>query len=215
MTRPKIPSELTQVDDFSSYVQEYLVEEMPVLAIAVHSESIADMDFLKLELRTSIFKDCTLHHCSFENGSVVDVIFEDCDLSNSSFSGAYFERCQFLRCKCVGVDMRDTIFKHTAFEESKLLYSLFDKTKLTDVLFDQADLTEVSMSEAVLKRMEVKNSKLIQNNFFKTMLAGIDFTENEFLQPTLSALPVELKGAVISTIQAADLIGMYGVVVKG
>jgi uncharacterized protein YjbI with pentapeptide repeats len=214
MTGPQIPQNLNPINRFDSFVQEYLLDEHPVAAGEIQSEQIKDMDFSKVEIKSSVFKDCIFHNCYFENGSFVDVIFQSCDFSNSNFSGAYFERCQFISCKCVGVNMCNTVIKQTTIEQSKFQYSLFDKTRITAVLFDHTDLTEVSMAESKLKKFEAVGSIFRKNNFFKTMLEAIDFTENEFSMPTVSSPPIELKGVVVNLFQAADLIGMWGVVIK-
>jgi len=214
MIRPQIPKELHQVKHFSSYVQEYLSDESTVSAIELDSEQMQDMDFGKLEMRESVLKDCMFHRCAFKNASFVDVVFYSCDFSNSKFTDTYFERCQFFCCKCIGVDMSHTIIKQTAVEQSNFQYASFDKTKMSDVLFDHSDLTEVSITEAKLKKFTARGSKLIKNNFLKTALTAIDFTETDFSMPTVSMPPVELKGAVINMSQAADLISMWGVVVN-
>lgn len=214
MTSPKISKELSHIDDFSSYVQDFLLDEIPIFAIKSYAEQIEEMEFFKIETRTSIFENCTFRNCNFENASFIDVIFQSCDFSNSKFTGAYYERCQFINCKCVGIDMRDTVIKQTTFEQSNLQYSYFDNTKMTDVLFDHINFTESSMSEAKLKKFEARDSRFIKNNFFKTMLATVDFTNNEFTTPIVSSPPVELKGAIINMFQAADLIGIWGVIVN-
>ncbi|WP_291569155.1 MULTISPECIES: pentapeptide repeat-containing protein [unclassified Clostridium] len=211
---PQIPADLIKVDDFSSYAQRYLYEEKPIIQIKIYEEHIEHIDFSKSEINKSIFENCTFLDCSFEGASFVDVVFKSCNLSNSNFTDAYFERCQFVACKCVGVNMSDTIFKHTFIQGLNFQYSYFDKTKMTDIAFEDTDFTEVSITEAKLKRFEAKNSSFIKNNFFKTMLAGIDFTKNELIAPTVSAPPSELKGAKISMVQASDLIGLWGIIVE-
>ena len=214
MTKPQIAKETFLINDFSSYVKDYLLDESPVSSIEMHSEQIKNAGFEKLEISASVFRNCTFNYCCFEDASFVDVIFESCDFSNSKFTGAYFERCQFVRCKGVGADMRNTRIKQTSFEQSNFQYSFFDKSKMTEVLFDHTDCTETSISEAKLKKFEARGSKFIKNNFFNTMLETIDFTENEFTMPTVSNPPVELKGVVVNMLQAADLIGYWGVIVK-
>ena len=104
--------------------------------------------------------------------------------------------------------------KNITVRQSILRYSIFDKTKMTDVLFEQIDFTEASLTEARLKNFEAVNCKFLKNDFFKTILAGIDFSDSEFSAPMVSNPPVELKGAIINMFQAADLIGLWGVIVK-
>ena len=210
---PQLAKELSSVDAFASYSRDFLSEELPISEIKLCSERIDSIDFSKLETRMSIFENCTFSHCNFEGASFIDVIFQSCDLSNSKFREAYFERCCFESCKCVGIDMSNTIVKQTTFEQSNLQYSNFNETKMTNVIFDHTDFTEASMTKAKLKRFEATESRFIKNNLFKTMLETIDFTDNEFSTPMLSSPPVELKGAKINMLQAADLISLWGVIV--
>jgi len=85
---------------------------------------------------------------------------------------------------------------------------------MTDVQFKNIDFAESSMSEAKLSRFGAVKSKFIKNNLFKTMLVAVDFTDNQLIAPTVSTPPIELKGAIINTFQAADLVGLWGVIVK-
>ena len=211
---PKLPSHLTQVDDFSSYVREFLIEELPIHEIEVIDAKGKYEEFRKIDIRKSRFTNCILTHCDFEKASFVDVIFEACDLSNSKFTEAYFERCHFIHCKCLGVDMGLTMIKSTRFELSNFTYSSFNQAKLLEVFFDQVDFSEASMEEAKLKKFATKNSLFIKTNFFQTLLAGVDFTGNELIAPMVSSPPFELKGMIIDQFQAAELIGLLGVIVK-
>ena len=211
---PKIPAQLARVDDFSSYVSEFLAEELPIIEMECTDEKGVAGEFGKIDIRKSRFTNCTFTHCDFEKASFVDVIFEACDFSNSKFSEAYFERCQFSHCKCIGVDMSLTMIKSTKFEQSNFTYSSFNQTKMLDVFFDRIDFSEASMGEAKLKKFAAKNSLFVKNNFFQTLLAGVDFTGNELIAPMVSSPPYELKGMMIDQFQAADLIGLLGVIVK-
>ena len=65
-----------------------------------------------------------------------------------------------------------------------------------------------------MKKFAAKNSLFVKNNFFQTLLAGVDFTGNELIAPMVSSPPYELKGMMIDQFQAADLIGLLGVIVK-
>jgi uncharacterized protein YjbI with pentapeptide repeats len=211
---PQISKKLIPIADFSSYAQDLLLEEAPLVEIESYEARIEAEAFLKIEISKSIFDNCVFHNCDFESSSFVDIIFRSCDLSNSKFTGAYFERCRFVSCKCIGVDLSDTIIKHTVFEQSNFRYSNFNQTKMTDVLFDQIDFTEASLVESKLKRFAAVGSKFVKNDFFKTMLATVDFTNNELVAPIVSNPPIELKGIIVNMFQAANLIGLWGVIVK-
>ncbi len=214
LSQPQIAKDSFQVDDFIAYTQDFLLQEKPVSAIKSCALQAEAIDLSGLDLKTSLLENCTFHTCSFENASFIDIVFQSCDFSNSKFPAAYFERCRFINCKCIGMDMRDTVIKHTAFERCNLRYSCFDNTRILDALFDTVDFTEASLTKAKLKNFSARNSNFIRSSFYQTMLAGIDFSGNELIAPIVSSPPVELKGAMIDPFQAAGLIGLLGVIVK-
>lgn len=214
IVNPRISKTLTSIDGFYSYANVFRSEESVITEIRCCEEEIEGADFCKIEIQNSIFERCTFHNCDFEKASFVDVVFQSCDLSNSRFVGAYFSRCQFISCKCLGVDMADTYINHAKFEHSKLRYTRFDRVKMTDVLFDHVDFTEASMAEAKLKRFESNKSMFVKNNLYNTLLVNVDFSNNEFVAPTLSSTAIELKGVIINEFQAAGLVSIWGIVIK-
>ena len=170
--------------------------------------------FIALKPRKAFLKIVFFTAAALKTPAFLMSYLKAADLSNSKFTGAYFERCRFVSCKCIGMDMSGSIAKHVSFEMSNLQYCNFNKIKMTDVLFKNIDFTDSSMVEAKLSGFEAVKSRFIKNNFSKTMLASVDFTDSDFVAPTVSNPPIELKGAIITTFQAADLISLWGVIVK-
>ena len=213
-TPPKIPESLTPVRSFPEFAQELLTEDATIAKIETAGEQVRDSDFHKMDIRMSVFKNCSFHDCNFEKAGFMDIIFQSCDFSNSSFQGAYFERCKFISCKCMGIDMSRTIHKQVAFEDTNLRYANFNATRMNHVLFTHVDFTEASMAEAQINTFFTVESKFQRNDFYKTPLKGIDFSHNTFISPIVSQPPVELQGILIDMLQAADLIGLWGITVK-
>lgn len=214
IANPKLLQNAQRVQDFSILAHVHISEESPLLGVILSGETLEKDDLRQIEIHKARFEKCVFAGCHFEKASFVDTVFEDCDLSGSIFRDAYFERCLFLRCKCVGTDMRETRIKHVTFSQTKLPFACFDRARVSDVLFDQVDFTEASVMEARISRFETIGSRFFKNNFFRTMLSSVDFSENEFVSPIVSMPPEELKGAVLNPSQAADLIGLWGIIVK-
>lgn len=211
---PKHPPVLNEISDFFTLAQNTIEEEGVISTVSISNENLDTESFYRLEVEQTIVSNCIFTSCDFRRTSFYDVQFKNCDLSNSKFNDAYFNRCQFINCKCVGANMTDVIMKNITFETTNLTFSTFDGGKLSDVYIDQTDLTDVSMAEMTLQRFQSNKSRFIKNNFFKTKLKGIDFTDSELVAPTLSSPPIELKGATINMYQASDLIRLWGVKVK-
>lgn len=214
MNKPQLLKSLESISSFIDLANESSKEDSSLSGISCSNMIINHSNFQNIEIRKSYFENMTFDHCNFEKASFVDVIFQVCDLSNSIFKGAYFERCQFIHCKGVGIDMSKTLLKHVGFEQSNLQYAYFEYAKLNDVEFNQVNLTEVSFSEVQFKNFVSHKSKFINNNFFKTMLDKIDFSDNDFINPIVSNNYSELKGIVLNSIQAVDLVSLFGIIIK-
>lgn len=211
---PKIPQQLTTVIELEDYLKKMIEEEFIIYHISTSENMIEDKSFQRLHMQQSTIRKSGFQNCDFEKSTFIDVIFENCDFSNSKFVGAYFERCRFISCKCMGVDMREVMFKHMYIEESNFKYAYLDKIRISCMLLKKTDMTEVSITEAELKNFEVNKSIFHKNDFFKTSLDGMDFSDNEFLKPIVSEPPIELKGITVNMTQASELISYWGVKVS-
>ena len=214
ITPPRIPTDLKEICSFADYAREFLPDDLTIEAIRCDGEQAENADFYKADVRASVFSRCTFHGCNFEKAGFIDVVFQSCDFSNSKFHEAYFERCRFISCKCIGIDMVGVMMKQTVFQDTNLHYANFNTVKMNGVAFERVDFTEASLAEAKLKSFTAAGSKFIRNDFNKTLLNGIDFSENELIAPIVSIPPIELKGIIVDMFQAADLIGIWGVKVK-
>lgn len=195
-------------------LSEWMGEEQSLTAVRLSDEQAENKSFFKNEIRQSVFENCRLESCDFESAAFFDVEFIECSLRNSDFRGAYFERCRFTSCKCAGAAFAEAVVKETAFRQCDLRYALWDRARLTAVTCDTCDWSEASLSELRLKKWRVEQCRFIKNNFFKTPLAGVDFSSCELSGLTVSSPPVELRGAVVAPEQAAELVGLLGVRVK-
>lgn len=168
----------------------------------------------KLEVQHCTFSSCTFSCCSLAGASFTDVQFQNCDLSNSLLTDAYFARCRFISCRCIGTNLNGSVMRRCTIEQSTFQYADFDHTKMTDTVLTDTDFTEAAISEAKCKRLSLHGCRFVKNYFFKTPLAGIDFSTGTFCSPVVSWPPTELKGATVSLTQAAALAGLLGVKVN-
>ena len=66
----------------------------------------------------------------------------------------------------------------------------------------------------LLQQIELSRCSFVQAEFFKTPLKGIDFTDCTLDGIRLSEGKSELKGAIVSSYQAAELARLLGVIIK-
>ncbi|HHZ05836.1 MAG TPA: hypothetical protein GX401_03475 [Clostridiales bacterium] len=120
--KPKIPDQLTAVDDLQSYSEDYRRDEAAVKSISVTNNCIQYGNMYKLDVRGAVFKNCVFIDCDFEKASFQDVIFHGCDFSNSNLRESYFNKCSFSSCKCLGTDFSEVILKQIEIQNSNYQY---------------------------------------------------------------------------------------------
>jgi len=214
MNEAKLPKSLNRLDSFLNYAKRSLEEDQRIHGIACQDETLKDVSLKHLDVHQSRFMSIQFDHCDFEKASFVDCIFERCDLSNSKFKAAYFERCAFIECKAIGCDLSSSSMKHIHYRESNLKYTFFEQSHVEYSRFDHCELTEASFAGVIFKQMEMLESRFIRNNFFKTSLQQIDFTSCDFIAPVVSDQQIELKGIIVNSMQALDLVSLWGITIK-
>lgn len=188
-------------------------------AVDIVQQHIKDIDISgfsahELSFRGVIFENCKLLDCDWEKASFIDVIFKNCDLSNSNFHDAYFNTCELIGGKAVGLNLQNASLQHVLISDCNFDYAYFDNSKFNSVIFKLSDLSNVSFTEVRFQNVELDEVKLHNTCFFKTSLRDIDFTSCQMSKIGLSNDFRELRGAVVNLYQAADLAKLLGVVVK-
>lgn len=211
---PKQPTAYQTASDFNAFVAPYLQEERAVHGAAFSAEKCISQDFYALEMKACSLSGLAFETCIFEKSSFVDVLFTDCNFSGCDFTDSYFERCRFENCKAVGTLFRAAYLKHTEICNSNFSFAGFDRASAFAVRFSKVNFREASFVEMKWKHVQMQDCAFVQNNFFKSTLSGLDFSACEFLAPTVSADGAEMRGIVIDAVQAADLIGVFGIKIK-
>ena len=211
---PKLPENLTPVDDFLKFSKPYLDAERAIAGVKIAPARISEADFYRLEVRASAFSGFVAQNCAFENASFCNVLFQDCNFSGCNFSDAYFERCVFLNCKAVGTNFTNALLKDVRMTDSNFSYALFDSGALRSFQTENTNFSCASFSRAKWQKPKCVNSVFSQNNLFQADLGGADFSECTFEAPTVSDPPKELRGVTVNAFQASELVGLFGIKVR-
>ncbi|MDD3362029.1 MAG: pentapeptide repeat-containing protein [Hespellia sp.] len=201
---PRVPTEPVTIEDIKQW-QENAEEDAMLTGFLVAGEEVSEESFYKLDASAGRLERCRFLDCDFEKSSFVDVIFENCDFSNSRFGSAYFGRCEFHHCKCLGTDFHEAVFKHVRLVECQMRYANLSGTLFENVHMQQCDFTEAALRVVKYKRWDAEGSKFYGTNFFQTILAGFDFSENEMGNIIVSDDMKELRGCKISPVQAMEV----------
>lgn len=201
--------------DLAERMRSFGDDEIPIEGVSVADFDAAGASYDGVELRTCVLRGCGLSACSLAGASFIEVDFLDCDFSNADLSDAYFNSCTFLRCKCVGAEFGDSTWRRTAIRESDFKFAGFAAARLRDVDIDDVDFTEAVFNEVEFKRVRAQSARFVRNELSRARLGGFDFSDCELRYPVLSDRADELRGTTVGPLQAADIIGSWGVLVKG
>lgn len=210
---PAVPGELAAVDALAAWIEREMDGDPLVAHVLVAGDAAVRADFSLLELSESRVEGCRYAACDFSRASFADVAFSGCDFSNSDFSEANFTRCTFSSCKFTGANFTEAVLARTELRDSTLSYASLAKARLTDVLARADDFSHADLSEARLARTAFDDVRFTGTSFFRTSLAGIDFTTCQLADIVLSDAMGELKGCRMDLYQAAGIAQRLGVVI--
>lgn len=154
---------------------------------------------------------CRFVGCSFEKTGFTDVVFENCDLSNCVMNGAVLHRVEFRNCKLVGCAFEEAYLRNVKLENCACGYVAVRHSDVKTVTFFGCDLTGADFFECKLTAV-LSDCKLIEAHFYQTPLRATDLTSSEIAGISIS--PDDLKGAIVTRDQAADLARLLGLVIK-
>lgn len=212
LIQPKLPAQLEAAGDLVSKIAEARERETDLTQLQVSGVSLMEAELSKLGFSKVVFQNCRLAGCSFFRTEFTDVRFEDCDLSGCRFGEGYFSRCEFESCKGVGMALQNALLQNVSIRASNLGLSNFTGATLKGVFIAQTDLSGASIAECKLSKLELEEDKLIGVSFFKTPLSGVDFTTCQL--ESITASGEELRGAIVTAYQAAQLAKLWGLIVR-
>ena len=177
--------------------------------LQLDGERLDELGFYKV-----VFDHCKLSGCALRKASFTDVVFRACDLSNCDLTESYWNRCALLDCKGVGANFLEGRFHSTQFTRGVYRYAGFDSAVCNDVAFDETDLTQCCFTACKWKKVALHGARCVGVSFFGTPLAGVDFTTCILEGVVVSDTAAELRGAVVTAVQAADLARLLGLVIR-
>jgi len=122
------------------------------------------------------YEDVTFDYCDLRKIDMMDVVFENCNLSNISFSKGSIYRTEFINCKLMGTRFDECSMKNVLFNSSLGKYSNFAYAKLDGVNIIESDFQSSVFQELQIKKLAFDSTNLSKAVFYNTKLKGIDFT---------------------------------------
>ena len=217
--RPILPGISEEELESGSFCEElfsenFVLDDPAGEGIAIIGDNVDGTCGRGAEFRDCFFKKCSFQGIRWKNAAFQNCVFVDCDLSNAHLSEAFLRRCRFVGCKMVGCDLSYAIFRDVTFEKSVMRFLNLSFGKWNGVCFTECDLSESSVMALQENRgLILEESTLRRTEFTETSLKDVDLTTNEIGGLLVSGAR-ELKGAIVTEIQAIQLASLLGVIVR-
>ncbi len=211
---PAIPEGLVQVESLAAWIGRECGGDPVVAHVCLTGDVAAGSAFPLLELSEARVEGCRFPGCDFSRAVFADVAFSSCDFSNADFSEANFTRCTFASCKFTGAGMSLAVLRRVEVRDSTFAYASLERARLEDFSARASDFSHADIAEARFKRVAFDDVRFSGTSFFRTGLAGIDFTTCQLSDIVLSDAMGELHGCVLDLYQAAGIARRLGVTVR-
>lgn len=206
-----LPPDLPESLDSGADLMDKLSKEDRIEECVITGESYAGENLKGLDVLRSRFVKCDFSECNLEQAGFRDTVFEACDFSNSDFTKAAFARVLFQGCKLMGADFVESSLRHVRFSDASGGYVNFADSKVQDTAFEKSRLPNAAYLRCRLAA-SFDTCDLQQSLFEQTPLKDIDLRTCKLqgLQTTLH----DLKGAIVTASQAADLAVLLGLIIR-
>lgn len=189
-------------------------DEVEVRNLDCTDEAALEESFTELEVEGARFSHCRYAGCDLTQSIFRDVAFEDCDFSNAKMDSTGFVRCSFTSCKLTGASFLESSFEDVRLKDCSLSYSALTQSRWKHMALHGCDLTGADMAEMEQRFVRVSECRFADTSFFRTHLAGIDFTTSLLENVTFSDSMTEFYGAKLNVYQAASLARCLGIIVE-
>ena len=121
-------------------------------------------------------------------------------------------RVEFISCKLLGTNLSETTMNHVLLHDCNAGYINLAMSKMNQVRFTHSQLRNGSLNDCRFSSVAFESCDLVEADFSHAPLRGIDLRTSRISGITLNIS--DLKGAVITSLQAMDLLPLLGVIIE-
>lgn len=206
---PRIPKRLKEAGSWEE-VADVSSEELE--GYSFRSCSFSSVSEAHYSVQACRFMNCSFPESSFKKSQFCDVVFVNCDLSNVNWAECSFCRVEFIECKLMGANLQGGTFTHVSFVGNQGRYLVASMSKWNTVQFLSNQFQGAAFDNCTLNKVIFESCNLTETEFHQTSLRGIDLRSSEIIGIRLTG--PELRQTIVTSMQAAWLARLLGVVVK-
>jgi uncharacterized protein YjbI with pentapeptide repeats len=179
--------------------------------------SLTSADYTGQTLTNPLFDQIRLRRVTLTRAHWVSARLFDCRLESCDLSGAKFEKTRLRRIeldgsRLLGLDLTEAAIEDGLFKECNAEGSLWYGVRFHCVRFVKCNLRRATFEGADLSGIVFSECDLSGANLQGTKMAGADLRSS--ILDGMQVGPLDLRGAIISPEQAAQVVGLIGVIVK-
>ncbi|MEG1699813.1 MAG: pentapeptide repeat-containing protein [Alistipes sp.] len=186
-----------------------------VAGVAFVGARFSEIDRSHLSVQSCSFTSCLFAGGALPKSQFSDVVFRNCDLSNADWRGCSFHRVEFVDCKLMGTNLCEVTWNNVSLVNCKAELANFTSGRMRVVSFDHALMRSAAFDECRFERVEFVHCDLAMAEFHRTRLKNISLADSDIRGIRVGEIDsFELKGLIISQLQALDLVRLLGVEIE-
>lgn len=209
---PDLPKTLTDATELTCAMLASLDADEDLEALRLTGAVIGPLPFRRVTFRGCEFVRCTFALTEETQTDFLDCALDRCDLAGAQLHRASMQRVTLHTCRGVGLYLTDAYLRSVTMADCQFSYANFGGAKLHTVRMERCDLSHASFGESKLEQLVWDACKLQQAELFGTRLDGMDLRTNEIGGIVLGD-GQELKGSMVTPLQAVGLARLLGVTV--
>ena len=179
---------------------------------AQYSELEINEDLSEMEFNGCLFEKVSLNQHDFDHSTLIDCVFDHCDLSNVDLSNSCLRRVEFRQCNLVGIDLSRCVMEDVLIERCNARLSNCSGSQIKNCEWKESRFDEASFNDVRFKDQKLMDCSFVCAEFLHTPLSKLDFSDSTIEGIALSG--TELKGVIVSPLQAVSLARLLGIVIK-
>ena len=127
---------------------------------------------------------------------------------------SWLNRCDFRSCSAPGLTFLKGRLTGVTMADCQIAYCDFSEATVEHLAAVETNLMEANVYSTRLRHVALDRCDLTRATVFRASLSGMDLSTCEIAGIRVSSDLHELRGAVISPDQAAELMGLLGIKIK-
>lgn len=187
-------------------------DEAAIKNIYISDYTINTQEANKVNLEGVIFNKVDLKGITLNSLELTDVRFENCDLSNANFIGVIIHRTEFIDCKIMCLNLNDSTLQNMYMYNYNGQFILMNYAQMKNVILLDCVFENSNLQHSKFDKVEFRKYNFKLSQMSGTSLSGIDLSNSDF--EGVGVRPEDIRGAIVSPMQAVDFSKLFGLIIK-